>query len=91
MGPKGRMSEWLSCLLVVWLLMWMGLFDLFRRVHFLKVSKEIESLIMTSLITWLPGWLVAWVDPGGGGVTFSLLIFVRYTPILIFSFFVMIS
>ena len=34
--------------------MWVGLFDEFHRFHFLKVTKEIESLIVTSLITYLP-------------------------------------
>jgi len=36
------------------LLMWMGLFDMFCRFHFLKVTKEVESLIVASLVTCLP-------------------------------------
>lgn len=35
-----------------------GLFDVFRRFHFLKVNKEIESLILTSLITCLPSLVI---------------------------------
>jgi len=42
---------------------------MFHRFHFLKVTKEIESFIITSLITCFLGQLVAWVDLGGGDVT----------------------
>ena len=48
------MFEWLTCLLRVLLLMWMSLFDMFCKFHFLKVTKEVESLIVTSLIAFLP-------------------------------------
>ena len=36
------------------LLMWMGLFDMFYRFHLPKVSKEVESLIVASLLVCLP-------------------------------------
>lgn len=32
----------------------MGLFDMFCQFHFIKVTKEVESLIVASLVAWLP-------------------------------------
>ena len=52
-GLRYKMSEWLTCLLRVLLLMCMSLFDMFRRFHFLKVTKVVESLIVASLIACL--------------------------------------
>jgi len=43
------MSKCLTFLLRVLLLMWMGLFDMFCQFHFLKVTKEVKSLIVNSL------------------------------------------
>lgn len=62
------MYEWLTCLLVMLLLMWMGLFDEFFGFHFPKGTKEVSSLIVTSPIKCFPNWLVAWVDQAGGVV-----------------------
>ena len=62
MGLRDRISEWLTCLLRVLLLMWMSLFDMFHRSHFLKVTKEVESVIVAShdhmftQVDWLLGW-----------------------------------
>lgn len=42
---------------------------LFHQFNFLKVTKEIESLIVTSLITCFPNCFVALLDLGGWGVT----------------------
>ena len=47
------MSKSLGCLLRVSLVMWIGLVDVFRQFHYLKVTKEVESLIVASLIACL--------------------------------------
>ena len=49
--------------------MWMGLFNMLHWFHFLKVTREFESLIITSLVHVYLRWLVALADLGGGGVT----------------------
>jgi len=67
-GNKGH--DWVNFLLGVLLLMWMRLFGEFSQFHFLKVTKEIKSLMVTSFITCLHVWLVSWVNRGGAGVTF---------------------
>ena len=36
------------------------------RFHFLKVTKEVESYHSGLSSDAYPGWLVAWVDVGGG-------------------------
>ena len=59
-GLREKMYEWMTCLPRVLLLMWMGLFDMFHQFHFLKVTKEVESLIVASLVTCLP-WLASFL------------------------------
>ena len=48
------MFEWLTCLMRVLFLTWMGLIDVLHWFHFLKLTKEVEYLIVASLVTCLP-------------------------------------
>jgi len=40
----------------------------FRRFHFLKVTKEVESYHSSLSLHVYPNWVITWVDVGGGWV-----------------------
>ena len=65
-GPRGKMSEWLRCLLGLLLLMWKVCLMCFCVFHFLKDTWDVESYHSSLSPHVYPDWAVYWVDMGGG-------------------------
>ena len=65
-GPRGQLPEVLGWFSWVLQLMWKVCMLCFCRFHFLTITQEVESNHNSLSLHVYLGWLVSWVDVGGG-------------------------